>query len=85
MMTSAHFATSATSPTSSPAACALARDRLVGRQPDLDADAAVLQVQRVGVALRSVADDRDLLALNQAQVRVLVVVHLRHSCLSTSA
>jgi len=48
------------------------------RQADLDADAAPLQVQRMGVSLRSVADDRDLLALNELQVSVLVVVHLRH-------
>ena len=33
MITSAHFETSATSPTSSPAACAFARDRLVAGSP----------------------------------------------------
>ena len=32
-MTSAHFETSATSPTSRPAACAFARDRLVAGSP----------------------------------------------------
>ena len=47
-----------------------------GRQPHLHADAAVLQVQRVRVPLRSVADDGDLLAANDRQVRRIFVVHL---------
>jgi hypothetical protein len=37
-------------------------------QADGDLDAGVVQVLRVGVALRAVADDGDLLALDQAQV-----------------
>ena len=61
---------------SRPAACAFARDLLVGRQADLHVDAAVLQVERVRVPLRSVADDRDLLAANQREIGVLVVIHL---------
>ena len=58
-----------TSPTSGrpPAPCA--RERLVAGSPTRTLHAAVLQVQRVRVALRSVADDRDLLALNQAADR----------------
>ena len=39
--------------------------RGVGAQPDHDFDAGVLQVQRVGVALGAVADDRDGLAVEQ--------------------
>ena len=41
-----------------------------------DLDTAVVQVLRVRVTLRAVADDRDGLALDEAQVRILVVVHL---------
>ena len=42
-------ATSATVADREPAACALARDRLVAGKPTRTLDAAVLQVQRVGV------------------------------------
>ena len=45
----------------------------VGAQPDDDVDARVLQVERVGVALRAVAEDRDGLALELGEVGVLVV------------
>ena len=45
-------------------------------QADRDLDAAVVQVLRVRMALRAVADDGDVLALDQAQVGVLVVVNL---------
>ncbi len=79
MITSAHFETAATSSTSSPAACALARDRLAAGSPTFTLTPLSLQVQRMRVPLRSVADHRDLLALDQAEVRVLVVVHRRHS------
>ena len=76
MMTSAHFAdlgdvADLAGPRPSPCRATGCR-----RQPDLHADAAVLQVQRVRVALRSVADHRDLLAANEREVRVRVVVHL---------
>src|SRR4029077_2964899 len=55
------------------------RARSAGRrQPDADADAAVLQVERVRVPLRPVADDRDLAFANERQVSVVVVVHRRH-------
>ena len=70
-MTSAHAATSATGPTSRPAAFAFARPLLAGAQADLHVDAALLQVQRVGVALRAVADDGDLLAADEGEVGVL--------------
>ncbi len=46
----------------------LARLRDAGRvlaQPDDDAHAGVLEVQRVGVALRAEADDRDGLAVEE--------------------
>ena len=45
-------------------------------QADHDLDAAVVQVLGVRMALRAVADDGDLLALDQAQVGVLVVINL---------
>jgi hypothetical protein len=48
------------------------------RQADDDVHAAVLQVQRVRVPLCSVADDPDLLAANQFELCILVVVHRRH-------
>ncbi len=44
-------------------------------QPDDDVDAGVLEVQRVGVALRAVADDRDGLAVELVEVSVVVVEH----------
>ena len=53
-----------------------------GLQADPDVDAGVAQGQRVGVALAAVADDRDVLALDQAQVGVVVVEHLSHWGLS---
>src|ERR1051325_9944702 len=46
-------------------------------EADHDVLAGVLQVQRVRVALAAVADDGDLLALQQSEVRVLVVIDLR--------
>ena len=45
----------------------------VGAQPDDDVDPRLLQVQRVGVALRAVAEDRDRLAVEDREVRVGVV------------
>ena len=47
-------------------------------EADDDLDARVAQVLRVGVALRAVADDGDLLALDERQVGVLVVEDLSH-------
>ena len=58
-----------------------ARLRPLG-QPDADVDAGVAQRQRVGVALAAVAEHRDVLALDQGEVGVVVVEHLSHSGLS---
>ncbi|MCY1374876.1 hypothetical protein D9M69_622470 [compost metagenome] len=44
-------------------------------QADRHVDARILQVQRVGVALRAITDDGDVLALDQREVGVLVVKH----------
>ena len=61
--------------TSSPAASRL-RDLLgVGAQADDDGDARVLEVLGVGVALGAEADDRDGLAVEVREVRVVVVEH----------
>ena len=49
----------------------------VRREAHFHLHAAVLQVQRVRVPLRSVADDGHLLRANQPEIRVVVVVHLR--------
>jgi hypothetical protein len=48
-------------------------------QPDGDLDPRFLQVQSMRVALRAVADDGDLLSLDERKVRVLVVVNLHGS------
>src|SRR6266404_4425919 len=63
IMTSAHFAASATSITLKPAVSAFF------------ADAGILQVQRVGMALAAIADDADLLALDEVQVGVAIVIN----------
>ena len=47
----------------------------VGPQAYDDVDAGVLEVQRVGVALRAVADDGDGLAVEEREVCVVVVEH----------
>ena len=47
-------------------------------EPDAHVDPGVAQVQRVGVALAAVSDDRDLAALDDGQVGVVVVEHLGH-------
>ena len=52
------------------------------RQADADVDAGVAQGQRVRVALAAVAEHRDVLALDQGQVGVVVVEHLSHGGLS---
>ena len=54
------------------------------RQADLHFHAAVLQIQRVRMALRPVADNRHLFAANQIQIRVVVVIHSRCHYLSFS-
>ena len=47
-------------------------------EPDDDVGAGILQVERVGVALAAVTDDRDGLALENAEIAVLFVVHVGH-------
>ncbi len=49
-----------------------------GIQPDAHIDAAVLQVQRMGMALAAIAEDRNLLALEVAQVCLVLVVDFCH-------
>ena len=46
-------------------------------EPDDDVHAGLVEVQRMGVALAAVADDRDGLPLEGRRVRVIVVVHAR--------
>ncbi len=78
MTTSASFAASDTRHDAEPGALRL-RLRLRARaEADAHVHAGVAQVERVGVALRAVADDRDLPLLEQVEVRVLVVVDRRH-------
>jgi hypothetical protein len=73
------FTASATSATFRPAFSTLDHDGAALAQADGDLDAAVVQVLRVGMALRAVADDGDVLALDEAQVGVLVVIDLHGS------
>ena len=49
-------------------------------QPDDDIDAAVLEVQRVCMALRAVSDDGHLLAIDQIADRIAVVEKLCLCC-----
>ena len=44
-------------------------------QADHDVDPGVLEVQRMGMTLRAVAEDRDGLAVEEGEVCVVVVVH----------
>ena len=85
MITSAALTASATSSTRRPAASARARLLEPGGEADDDVDAAVAQVQGVGVALAAVADDRDRLPVEGARIRVGVVVHPRCHSLSASS
>ena len=48
-------------------------------QTHADVTAGILQVHGVGVALRTEADDGDLLAVQVGQVAVLLIIHLSHS------
>jgi len=54
-----------------------------GLQADANGDRAVAKIQRMGVPLRSIADDRDFFGLNQRQVRGVVVIKLCHSFVSS--
>ena len=77
-MTSAHLAASAGEATSRPASSAFFALAEPGRRPTLTCDAGVLEVEGVRVALRAVADDGDLLGLDEGEVCVLIVVGLCH-------
>ena len=61
--------------TSSPAARAFSTDAESVAQADHDVDPGVLEVQRMGVTLRAVAEDRDGLAVEEGEVCVVVVIH----------
>ena len=61
--------------TSSPAARAFSTEAESVAQADDDVDPGVLEVQRVGVTLRAVAEDGDGLAVEEGEVCVVVVVH----------
>jgi hypothetical protein len=50
----------------------------VGAKADADINARVLEVERVGVALRAVADDGDFFGLDEREVCVCVVIRLCH-------
>ena len=61
----------------------------VGGKADLHLHAGILQVESMGVPLGAVADDGDLLGLNQREVGIVIVISLRHDfsiflCLSDS-
>ena len=51
-----------------------------GPQADFDLDAAIMQVQRVGVPLRTESNHGHFLALDQGWVRICVIVNICHSC-----
>ena len=53
-------------------------------QADADVDARVLEIESMGVALRAVADDGYLLALDEREIGVVVVVRLGHCFLVLS-
>ena len=48
-------------------------------QADNDVAAGVAQIHCVRMALRAVADDSDLLAIQNRQVTVLLIIHFCHS------
>ena len=50
-------------------------------EPDAHVHAAVLQVQRMGVALAAVTDDGDLLPFKKAQIRLIFVIDSCHDVL----
>ena len=74
MITSASLHASAVVSTRRPGLFGLGPRRRALAQPDADVDARLLHVQRVGVALGAVPEHRDLAALEQREVGVVVVV-----------
>ena len=73
--TSPRLAASAIGATSTPSPCALATDEESGRSPTTTFDSRIPQVERVRVALRAISEDGDGLAVELAEVCVLVVDH----------
>ena len=55
------------------------------REPDDDVDARLVEVQGVGMALRPVADDRDVLPGERRRIRIIVVVHPRRHRFTASS
>src|SRR6202008_2556008 len=47
-------------------------------QADAHVAAAVAQIKRVGVALRTVTEDRNLFRLDEGEVGVFIVIEFRH-------
>jgi len=74
MTMSAPLIASPRSATLSPPFFALSQEAPPLRRPTLTLTPRFLQVERMGVALRAVAEDGDLLALDERQVGVLVVI-----------
>ena len=76
IITSAHLAASATSMTLNFSASAfLTPPRGLAQRDRHVLHAGIAQIERVGVALAAIADDGDLLALDQVQVGVAIVVN----------
>ena len=80
MTTSAHFAASAGVMTLKPAASAFCAEA----EPDASATRtsltpAVPQIVGMGMALAAIADDRDLLRLDQVHIGVAVVINAHRS------
>ena len=78
MMMSAHALAAAGSFTTQPVSLGLRARLAAVVEPDPDVDAAVAQVQRMRVPLRSVSQDRDLAAAKERQVGISVVINLEH-------
>ena len=75
MMRSAHSAASATDMTLKPGRLRLLRRGRAGAERDRHVlDAGIAEVLRMRVALAAIADDRDLLGLDQVEVGIPVVI-----------
>ena len=81
MITSAHFAADAGSIGAKPACFGGLPAAAAGAHADAHISAAVLQVQRVCVTLRSVSHDRDAAREDRREVNVGIVNHLCHDYL----
>jgi hypothetical protein len=72
-MTSAALTASLTSATFRPACSTLSQDAPPRRRPTVTLTAGFVQVLRVRMTLRTVADDGDVLAFDEGEVAVFVV------------